>query len=179
MTILFKLITAAKDSWACFYFDHLSTFSDNKLKITMNRFCGNLCILTSSLALLILYLYFISNISEQPLQQPSPSDWSPNHDELTSWTNSAPMLHCPHGSDRRDELLKSMQDVAALRSKSSCSDCPKDITFVFVTNLAVGESPLVEKLYRLCGCRFVHIRLSKDKWPGWQWIYKVSRENVT
>ena len=126
-------------------------------------------------AFLLIFLYFISNISDNPL---SPSDWSPHHEELTSWTNSAPMLHCPHGSDRRDELLKGMQDMAALKSNTSCKDCPKDITFVFVTNLQVGESPLVEKLYRLCGCRFVHIRLSKEIWPGWQWIYKVRREIV-
>jgi len=129
--------------------------------------------ITSSLAFLLLFLYCISNISNDPHKQPSPSDWSPHPDELTSWINSAPMRHCPHGSDRREELLKDMQEVAALQKNSSCRDCPQDITFVFVTNLPEGESPLVEKLYKLCGCRFVHIRLSKEIWPGWQWIYKV------
>ena len=139
----------------------------------MNRYGISMCIWTSALALLILYLYFICNIPKHPLKQPSPSDWSPHPDELSSWVNSAPMRHCPHGSDRREELLKDMQEVAALRKNSSCSDCPQDVTFVFVTNLPEGESPLVEKLYKLCGCRFVHVRLSKETWPGWQWIYKV------
>ena len=56
-----------------------------------------------------------------------------------------------------------------------CS-CPEELTFLLVTNMAGDKFPVAEQLYHLCGCRYVHIRLDKTAWPGWQWSYKVGGE---
>jgi len=59
---------------------------------------------------------------------------------------------------------------------SSFCTCPEEVTFILVTNMFADKFPVSEQLYKLCGCRYVHIRLLENKtaWPGWQWSYKVS-----
>ena len=85
------------------------------------------------------------------------------------------MVHCPHGSDRRSELLDKLNKLVAANVSDFCS-CPEELTFLLVTNMAGDKFPVAEQLYQLCGCRYVHIRLDKTAWPGWQWSYKVGGE---
>ena len=100
-------------------------------------------------------------------------DWAPKQKAKDNWKNTAPFLHCPHQSDRRVELLAKMNSLASSQNSSFCS-CPTDVTFLLLTNVAADVSPVAEKLYQLCGCRYVHIRLNKTAFPvPWQLIYKV------
>lgn len=70
-------------------------------------------------------------------------------------------------------MLDKLEKLVATNLSDFCS-CPEELTFLLVTNMAADKFPVAEKLYQLCGCRYIHIRLDKTAWPGWQWSYKVS-----
>ena len=66
-----------------------------------------------------------------------------------------------------------LKNLVAANSSSFCT-CPIEVTFIIITNLGGDKAPVSEQLYKLCGCRYVHIRLNTTVWPGWNWIYKVT-----
>ena len=123
-------------------------------------------------------LLWYSSVSDTGQARKSPGishaqDWAPSQQDIDYWENRAPMVHCPHGSDRRVEILGKLKQVLASNTSSFCS-CPSEVTFLLVTNMAGDKFPVSEQLYQLCGCRYVHIRLdNRTAWPGWQWSYKV------
>ena len=129
---------------------------------------------------LVLYQLWYSSVSDPHKMQRSPGvshaqDWAPPQDDIDYWENRAPMVHCPHGSDRRSGMLDKLNKLVAANVSGFCS-CPEELTFLLVTNMAGDKFPVAEQLYQLCGCRYVHIRLDKTAWPGWQWSYKVGGE---
>ena len=68
--------------------------------------------------------------------------------------------------------MKELDDLVAANSSSFCS-CPMEVTFLLVTNMAEGEYPVSEQLYKLCGCNYIHIRLNETTaWLGMTWNYK-------
>eukprot|EP00092_Neocalanus_flemingeri_P002618 GFUD01002805.1.p1 GENE.GFUD01002805.1~~GFUD01002805.1.p1 ORF type:complete len:310 (+),score=76.06 GFUD01002805.1:38-967(+) len=99
-------------------------------------------------------------------------EWAPQQQDIDQWENNAPFLHCPHGSDRRNEGLTKFKELVAANESSFCS-CPSEVTFLLVTNLPEDQSPDSEHLYRLCGCNYAHVRLdSESAWLGMQWNFK-------
>jgi len=136
---------------------------------------------------IILSGYYLSTIGKSPgppdnkqsqsIQAPNSSspgpDWAPSQEALDTWRNTAPLVHCPHGSDRRQEILDKLKSLIASNSSSFCT-CPTEVTFLLLTNKASQFLPVSEQLYKLCGCNYVHIRLNSTEWPGWQLSYKVS-----
>ena len=114
--------------------------------------------------------------SEQASQSPSIShaqDWAPDKKTIDDWKNKAAFLNCPIGSDRRKELLGKLNNLATSKVNNFCT-CPQEVTFLVMTNMPADVFPVSEQIYRLCGCKYVHIRLdNKTAWPGWQYSYKV------
>ena len=136
--------------------------------------------------LFILYLSWVStpSLTNNVHDRLSPGishsqDLAPSHQSINSSENGAPFIHCPHGSHRRIELLDKLKYLVASNMSSFCT-CPEEVTFILVTNMFADKFPVSEQLYKLCGCRYVHIRLLENKtaWPGWQWSYKVSTEHA-
>ena len=124
------------------------------------------------------YLSFFLKYSKSENIKTTPNvthtvDWAPKKEAIDNWENTAPFIHCPHGSNRRVELFAKLNSLASSNTSSFCS-CPTDVTFLLVTNMAADVFPVSEQLYQLCGCRYVHIRLDRTVWPSWQWSYKVS-----
>ena len=102
----------------------------------------------------------------------TPPDWVPDQSLLTNWSNTAPILHCPRGSNKKAEMMSRLEYLVESNNSGSCA-CSPDITYLLVTNNPT-VLPLAEKLYILCGCNYHHIRLDKELWPAWHWIYKVT-----
>lgn len=100
-------------------------------------------------------------------------DWAPPQEALDMWQNKAPLVHCPRGSDMRKEILERLDSLVSSNSSRFCT-CSADVTFLLLTNKDSDFLPVSEKMYKLCGCRYVHIRLNATEWPGWQLSYKVS-----
>ena len=120
------------------------------------------------ICLFILSGYYLSTIRKadnkqsQSIQAPNNSssgpDWVPSQESLDTWRNTAPLVHCPHGSDRRQEMLDKLKSLIASNSSNFCT-CPTEVTFLLLTNKASQFLPVSEQLYRLCGCKYVHFRL--------------------
>jgi len=102
----------------------------------------------------------------------TPPDWVPDQSLLTNWSNTAPILHCPRGSNKKAEMMSRLEYLVESNNSSFCA-CSPDVTYLLVTNNPTVV-PLAEKLYILCGCNYHHIRLDKELWPAWHWIYKVT-----
>ena len=150
----------------------------NSSKTTYFKRYGSITIsifIILSLQLVRMWYRYSGKDTEQISRHPNISyehDWKPSQKALDYWENKASIVHCPHRSDRRTELLEKLEYLVAT-NESSCV-CPSEITFFLVTDIATHKIPVSEKLYQLCGCRYVHIRLdNKTEWPGWQWSYKV------
>ena len=109
----------------------------------------------------------------------SDSDQSKAYKVTEEPENVAPLLYCTSTSRGRVQTIKKWENLVKTNESQFCN-CPRNVTFIFVTNMKEPDQPLAERVYRWCKCPFVHLRVTEmNQWTGLQWNakYKVPKNH--
>ena len=124
---------------------------------------------------LVMEEFALEPLTESSLDKSYLSKWKPSEAILKSLDIKAPFIHCSPGSSR-SKCLENLNSLVKKNSSDFCN-CPNNVTFLMMTNLPKDVKPLAEKLYMLCNCSYIHLRLKeRHHWlgPTWNSKYKVS-----